>query len=61
MLATISLPSGSNDRGGSITFASGQAANRHVLIKQYIFNGEVGSREGARVAPSVGGFVDHCN
>jgi hypothetical protein len=51
---TISLPRGSNDRGGSITFASGSAAIRHVLTKQYIFNGEVDSREGTRVATSVG-------
>jgi hypothetical protein len=48
-------------RGRSITFQSGPAANRNVLTKQYIFNSDVGSREGARVATSVGRFADRCN
>jgi hypothetical protein len=48
-------------RGRTITFESGPAANRNVLTHQYIFNSDVGSREGARVATSVGRFVDRCN
>lgn len=48
-------------RGRAITFQSGPAANRNVLTKQYIFNSDVGSREGARVATSVGRFADRCN
>ena len=47
-------------RGRAITFESGPRANGNVLTKQYIFNSDVGSREGARVATSVGRFVDHC-
>ncbi len=48
-------------RGRSITFQSGPAANRNVLTRQYIFNSDVGSKEGARVATSVGSFADRCN
>ena len=48
-------------RGRSITFESGPAANRNVLTRQYVFNSDVGSREGARVATSVGRFGDRCN
>jgi hypothetical protein len=48
-------------RSRSITFESGPAANRHVLAKQCIFNTDVGTREGARGATSVGRFVDRCN
>jgi hypothetical protein len=48
-------------RGGQATFESGPAANNNVISKQYIFNSDVGSREGARVATSVGRFVDRCN
>ena len=47
-------------RGRSITFQSGPAANRNVLTKQYIFNSDVGAREGARVATSLGRFADRC-
>ena len=47
-------------RGRAITFESGPRANGNVLTKQYIFNSDVGSREGARVATSVGRFVDRC-
>ena len=47
-------------RGRSIAFESGPAANRNVLTRQYVFNSEVGSREGARVATSVGRFADRC-
>jgi hypothetical protein len=48
-------------RGGQATFESGPRANNNVISKQYIFNSDVGSREGARVATSVGRFVDRCN
>lgn len=48
-------------RGRSITFESVPAANRHVLTKQYIFNSDVGTREVATLAPTVGRFVDRCN
>ena len=47
-------------RGRSIAFQSGPAADRNVLTRQYVFNSEVGSREGARVATSVGRFADPC-
>jgi hypothetical protein len=47
-------------RGRSIAFESGPAADRNVLTHQYVFNSEVGSREGARVATSVGRFADRC-
>jgi hypothetical protein len=48
-------------RGRTVTFESGPAANHNVLTKQYIFNSDVGSREGARVATSMGRFGDRCN
>ena len=48
-------------RGGTATFESGPAANHNVISKQYIFNSDVGSREGARVATSIGRYVDRCN
>jgi hypothetical protein len=48
-------------RGRTVTFESGPAANHNVLTKQYIFNSDVGSREGARVATSIGRFGDRCN
>jgi hypothetical protein len=47
-------------RGRTITFQSGPAADRNVLTRQYVFNSDVGSREGARVATSVGRFADRC-
>jgi hypothetical protein len=47
-------------RGRSITFESGPAANRNFLTRQYVFNSDVGTREGARVATSVGRFADRC-
>ena len=47
-------------RGRSITFQSGPAASRNVLSRQYVFNSDVGSREGARVATSLGRFADRC-
>jgi hypothetical protein len=48
-------------RGRTVTFESGPAANHNVLTKKYIFNSDVGSREGARVATSLGRFGDRCN
>jgi len=48
-------------RGRAITFESGPRANGNVLTKQYIFNSDVGAREGAGVSTSVGRFVDRCN
>ena len=48
-------------RGRSVTFESGSDANHNVLTRQYIFNSDVGSKEGARVATSIGRFGDRCN
>ena len=48
-------------RGRQVTFESGPAANHNVLTRQYVFNSDVGSREGARVATSIGRFGDRCN
>jgi len=47
-------------RGRAITFESGFDANSNVLTRQYIYNNDVGSREGARVSTSVGRFRDRC-
>ena len=49
------------DRGASVTFESGYDANHNVLTRQYIFNSDVGSKEGARVTTSIGRYVDRCN
>ncbi len=46
--------------GGSITFESGSGANGNKLTGSYIYNNDVGSREGARVSTSVGHFTDRC-
>lgn len=48
-------------RGKTVTFESGSGANHNVLTRQYIFNSDVGSKEGARVATSIGTYVDRCN
>ena len=48
----------SESRSRWICFESGAAANHNVFTHLYILNGEVGSGEGARVATSVGRFVD---
>jgi hypothetical protein len=48
-------------RGRTVTFESGSAANHNVLTKQYIFNSDVGSKEGVSVATSIGRFGDRCN
>jgi hypothetical protein len=45
----------------SITFESGSKANgSNALTRQYIYENDVGSREGARVFTSVGRFIDKC-
>ena len=47
--------------GRSITFESGYDANRNVLTRQYIYNNDVGSKEGARVTTASGArFIDRC-
>ena len=44
-----------------MTFESGYDANQNVLTRQYIYDNNVGSREGARVITKSGArFVDHC-
>ncbi|HET7271783.1 MAG TPA: hypothetical protein VFI90_11930, partial [Rubrobacter sp.] len=48
-------------RGKPITFESAYAANHNTLTRQYIYNSDVGSKEGARVVTSAGIFVDRCN
>ena len=47
-------------RGRTVTFESCSRANNNVISKQYIFNSDVGPREGARVATSIGRCVDRC-
>src|SRR5215208_2211937 len=37
--------------GKAITFQTGYAANYNTLTRQYIYNSDVGSKEGARVVP----------
>jgi hypothetical protein len=45
----------------TITFQSGSEANgRNELTTSYIYNSDVGSKEGARVRTSVGTFIDKC-
>ncbi len=46
--------------GRTVAFESGTAANSNTLTRQYIYNSDVGSKEAARVATSVGVFVDRC-
>jgi hypothetical protein len=47
--------------GRAITFQSGsKAKGRNELTNAYIYNSDVGSREGARVRTSVGTFIDKC-
>jgi hypothetical protein len=46
--------------GKSITFESGSGANGNKLTGSYIYNNDVGSKEGAKVSTSVGGFADRC-
>jgi len=45
----------------TIRFESGSGADRNVLTRQYIYNNDVGTREGARVTTASGNrFVDRC-
>ena len=47
--------------GKSVTLESGSGANRNKLTGSYIYNNDVGSKEGARVVRSSGArFVDRC-
>ncbi len=46
--------------GRTITFESGSGANTNQLTGSYIYNNDVGSKEGAKVSTSVGGFSDRC-
>jgi hypothetical protein len=47
--------------GKSVTFESGSGANRNELTGSYIYNNDVGSKEGARVVSGSGArFVDRC-
>jgi len=46
--------------GKAVAFTSGGGARGKVLTGQYIYDNDVGSREGARVATSVGRFVGRC-
>ena len=47
--------------GAVIRFESGYDADQNVLTNQYIYNNEVGSKEGARVTTASGArFVDRC-
>ena len=47
--------------GRSVTFESGSGANQNRLTGSYIYNNDVGSREGARVVTKTGTrFVDRC-
>jgi len=46
--------------GRAVRFESGAAADMNVLTRQYIYNNDVGTREGARVKTSVGPIVDRC-
>lgn len=47
--------------GKAITFETGYGANHNTLTRQYIYNSDVDSKEGAKVGTSAGAFVDHCN
>lgn len=46
--------------GRSVTFKSGSGASGRVLTGQYIYENDVGSKEGAKVATSIGRFKDRC-
>ncbi len=46
--------------GRTISFESGSGANTNKLTGNYIYNNDVGSKEGAKVSTSVGGFSDRC-
>ena len=45
----------------TIRFESGSDADQNVLTRQYIYDNEIGSKEGARVTTASGGrFIDRC-
>jgi len=46
--------------GRTITFESGSGANSNKLTGNYIYNNDVGSKEGAKVSTSLGSFSDRC-
>ena len=48
--------------GKSVTFESGSGANHNKLTGSYIYNNDVGSKEGARVITKAGTrfFTDRC-
>jgi hypothetical protein len=47
--------------GNSITFESGSGANHNKLTGSFIYNNDVGSKEGARIVTGSGArFVDRC-
>jgi hypothetical protein len=47
--------------GNSVTFESGSGANHNKLTGSFIYNNDVGSKEGARVVTGSGArFVDRC-
>jgi hypothetical protein len=47
--------------GKSVIFESGSGANHNKLTGSFIYNNDVGSKEGARVVRSSGArFVDRC-
>jgi hypothetical protein len=46
--------------GKTVTFESGAGADRNKLSGSFIYDDDVGSREGARVRTSVGTFIDKC-
>ena len=47
--------------GRSITFESGSGANQNKLTGSFIYNNDVGSKEGARIVTNTGArFVDRC-
>jgi hypothetical protein len=47
--------------GNSIYFESGSGADHNKLTGSYIYNNDVGSKEGARVTTGSGArFVDRC-
>ncbi len=47
--------------GQAVVFESGYGANHNTLTRQYIYNNDVGSKEGARVTTASGNrLVDRC-
>jgi hypothetical protein len=46
--------------GRTMTFESGSGANTNKLTGNFIYNNDVGGKEGAVVGTSVGRFSDRC-